>query len=107
MSSPDNLGKDDWDICLGQAYTDSTNDFYNGSCEFASTFWGSVASAYDSSVTATRGVPMVCGAGNCIGEKDKSGQVHCTDERMSGAKISALLNARPPPAHFKWRNFAI
>jgi len=106
-SSPDNLGKDNWDICLGQAYTDETNDFYNGSCEFASTFWSSVASAYDSSVTATRGVPMVCGAGNCIGEKDKSGQVHCTDERMSGAKISALLNSRPPPAQFKWRNFAI
>jgi len=107
QSSPENLGKDNWDICLGQAYTDTTNDFYNGSCNFASTFWSSVASAYDSSVTATRGVPMVCGAGNCIGEKDKSGQVYCTDERMSGSKISALLNSRPPAAQFKWRNFAI
>ena len=107
QSSPENLGKDKWDICLGQAYTDLTNNFYNGSCNFASTFWSSVASAYDSSVTATRGVPMVCGAGNCIGEKDKSGQVYCIDERMSGSKISALLNSRPPAAQFKWRNFAI
>ena len=101
QSSPENLGKLQWDICLGQAYTDTTTDLYNGNCNFASTFWTGVASKYDSSVPANRGVPMVCGAGNC---QEVDG---CIDERMTGTQISQLLNKRPPPGQFKWRNFAI
>lgn len=39
-----------------------------------------------------RGVPMVCGAGNCQ-EPDQNGA--CLDERMSGKAISALIKSRP------------
>ena len=107
QSSPENLGKIQWDVCLGQAYTDNTVDLYNGSCNFAPTFWSSIASKYDSSVPANRGVPMVCGGGNCIMDEDANGKKFCIDERMSGANISKLLKNRPPASQFKWRNFAI
>lgn len=106
-SSPDNTGSLEWDVCLGQAYTDNTNSLYNGSCNFSPTFWTEVAAKYDSTVPASRGVPMVCGAGNCIGDEDKTDKKFCTDERMSKENISKMLCNRPAAAQFKWRNFAI
>lgn len=101
QSSPERLGNKEWDICLGQAYTDTTTDLYNDSCSFSPEFWTNVAKRYDSTVPENRGVPMVCGSGNC---QEIEG---CIDERMTGAQISALLKSRPPPSEFKWRNFAI
>ncbi len=91
-----------WDICLGQAYTDNTTDLYNGSCNFSPDFWPRVASRFDQTVSATRGVPMVCGSG--CGIKDDN---ICIDQRMNGAQISKLLQKRPAASAFKWRNFAI
>ena len=79
-----------------------TTDLYSGSCKFATDFWSQVASKFDQSVPANRGVPMVCGAGNCVGDDKK-----CIDERADGKEISKILAARPPPSQFKWRNFAI
>ena len=73
------------------------------SCTPAVDWWISVGKALGQS-TATRGVPMVCGAGNCIGDmKDK--QIKCYDERLSGNTITKLLSDRP--STFNWQNFAI
>lgn len=100
-TSPDLVGNKDWDVCLGQAYTDTTTDLYNGNCAFSPDFWTNVAKRYDDTVPANRGVPMVCGSGNC---QEIDG---CIDERMTGSQISALIKLRPPASQFKWRNFAI
>lgn len=101
-SSPSNLGTLDWDICLGQAYTDSTTNLYKESCNFADDFWDMIIKTkYDPSTSSTRGVPMVCGSGNC---QEIDG---CIDERMTGAQIGDILQKRPPKSSFKWRNFGI
>ena len=54
---------------------------------------------------------MVWGAGDCqeVPQQKPVGNSTsvCYDERMSGKKISALINSRPPPSQFPWRNFAI
>ena len=100
--NPSNLGKLDWNICLGQAYTDTTTNLYNGSCNFADDFWEQILKTkYDSATSSSRGVPMVCGSGNC---QEING---CIDERMDGKQIGELLSKRPPPDVFKWRNFGI
>ena len=102
------VGNMPWDYCFGQAYTDTTADFYDGSCKFSPNFWDLVRKSYDSSVTAERGVPMVCGAGCGIKDFKKGNNTPlCVDERMTGTQISTLINSRPQPAEFKWRNFAI
>jgi hypothetical protein len=116
------VGNMPWDYCFGQAYTDTTLDLYSGSCNFADNngFWEGVKLKYGanidptnltSQVSAERGVPMVCGAGDCqeVPEKKPVGNSTsiCYDERMSGKKISDLINSRPPPSQFPWRNFAI
>jgi len=99
MSSPKNEGKTTWDVCLGQAYTDTgTLSLYSGSCKLSSSFW-SVLAELVKDAPASRAAPMVCGAGNC---QDLNG---CIDERMTGAQITQLLISRP--ATFKWRNFGI
>lgn len=105
---PGEVGNMPWDYCFGQAYTDATADFYDGSCKFSPNFWKLVQESYDDSVTAQRGVPMVCGAGCGISDQyGVSNQAICVDERMTGAQISTLIKSRPRRAEFKWRNFAI
>lgn len=100
--SPSNLGKMDWDICLGQAYTDNTTNLYSGSCNFAENFWNEIIKTkYNPNIDAGRGVPMVCGSGNC---QEIDG---CIDERMTGQQIAEILAKRPPDSEFKWRNFGI
>ena len=102
QTSPDNLGKMNWDICLGQAYTDTTTNLYNGSCKFADDFWNQIIQTkYDSTTDANRGVPMICGGGNC---QEIDG---CIDERMNTSTIDDVLNKRPDSKTFKWRNFGI
>lgn len=99
LSSPKNEGSMIWDVCLGQAYTDTgTRPLYTGLCNFSSSFWPTLSKLL-ANTPASRGVPMVCGAGNC---QDKNG---CIDERMTGAQITDILKSRPDT--FRWRNFAI
>lgn len=107
-----------WDIVLGQAYTDTTADYYAGSCkpDLSSddeggsqipAWWAKVAKALGTS-PSSKGVPMVCGAGDCVGDVSaKSGDAKCYDERLSGAVITELLQKRPGPSEFQWRNFGI
>ena len=120
--TPGKVGNMPWDYCFGQAYTDTTLDLYSGSCNFAGNngFWEGVKLKYGanidptnltSQVSAERGVPMVCGSGDCqeVPETKPVGNSvsKCYDERMSGKKVSALINSRPPASQFPWRNFAI
>ena len=88
-----------WDYCLGQAYTDNTNDLYSSTCTPSSTFWTGVKNRLGDS-PADRGVPMVCGSGNCLRDTDT-----CIDERLTPKTIINLLNSRPKD--FNWKNFAI
>tara|TARA_R110002074_G_scaffold378647_2_gene556526 strand:- start:264 stop:1364 length:1101 start_codon:yes stop_codon:yes gene_type:complete len=104
LPRPRNLpGKYIWDICLGQAYTNDTGSYYSGSCTPSETWWSSVKTALGDS-SASKGVPMVCGSGNCIGDKE-SGQIKCYDERLSGNVITNLIKDRP--SDFSWKNFGI
>lgn len=101
---PRNLpGKYVWDVCLGQAYTNTTGTYYKESCTPADDWWQKVAGALGNS-PHDRGVPMVCGAGNCIGDKGQANNI-CIDERLSGDVISTLLKSRPP--NFPWKSFGI
>ena len=107
---PRNLkGKYTWDVCLGQAYTDTTGTYYEDSCTPAKDWWTLVGNALGStSSPPSRGVPMVCGAGNCIGDQGKGSTPNdnwCIDERLSGDVITTLLQDRP--SNFQWKNFAI
>ena len=88
-----------WDYCLGQAYTDNTNDLYSSNCTPSSTFWTGVKNRLGDS-PADRGVPMVCGSGNCLIDTGT-----CIDERLTPKTIINLLNSRPKD--FNWKNFAI
>ena len=101
-------GKYTWDIVLGQAYTDTTADYYTGSCspDLSSTgWWYQVGQALGDS-SPIKGVPMVCGAGDCVGDVSKKDKTpRCYDERLNGDKISTLISKRP--ADFKWKNFGI
>ena len=96
-------GKYTWDVCLGQAYTNTTANYYSGSCNTANNWWDSVAIALGNS-DSNKGVPMVCGAGNCIGDMDGSNH-KCYDERLSADKIGTLIKNRPN--NYKWKNFGI
>ena len=96
-----------WDICLGQAYTNTTGNYYSESCTPAPGWWENVKSALGNS-SDSKGVPMVCGAGNCIGDKGNKSLTKnplCLDERLSGDVITQLLQNRP--VDFPWKNFAI
>ena len=108
LPRPRNLqGKYTWDVCLGQAYTDTTGTYYEDSCTPAKDWWTLVGKALGSS-PPSRGVPMVCGAGNCIGDQGKGSAPNdkwCIDERLSGDVITTLLQDRP--SNFPWKNFAI
>jgi len=88
-----------WDYCLGQAYTDNTTNLYSSNCTPSNAFWTEVENRLGDS-PAERGVPMVCGSGNCVQDSDK-----CIDERLSPTTIINLLNSRPKD--FNWKNFAI
>jgi hypothetical protein len=88
-----------WDYCLGQAYTDNTTDLYSSNCTPSSTFWTGVKNKLGES-PADRGVPMVCGSGNCLRDTGT-----CIDERLTPKTIINLLNSRPKD--FNWKNFAI
>ena len=65
----------------------------------ADNWWDSVAKALKGS-DSSKGIPMVCGAGNCIGDMVGS-EYKCYDERLSGDMITNLLNNRP--ASFNWK----
>ena len=104
----DEQGECTWDIVLGQAYTDTTADYYTGSCKpdlSTNGWWYQVGQDLGDS-SPTKGVPMVCGAGDCVGDvSKKSNTPMCYDERLSGDMISTLISNRP--ADFKWKNFGI
>ena len=93
-------GKYTWDISLGQAYTDQTTDLYNGDCTVDYNKWWKNIGYRLKGQKASKGIPMVCGAGNCIGDDNK-----CIDERLSGQIISNLIANRPKD--FEWKNFGI
>mgnify|MGYP003979392005 CR=1 FL=1 len=98
-------GQCTWDIVLGQAYTDTTADYYSGSCTPSDGWWKQVREALGTS-PYTRGVPLVCGAGDCVGDVSAATNVvQCYDERLNGNTITALLKDRPPD--FPWKNFGI
>ena len=97
-------GKMTWDVLLGQAYTNTTGDYYASSCTPGPGWWDSVGKAMSGS-PAGRGVPMVCGAGDCVGDVSAGGETKCYDERLSGATITDLINRRP--SDFIWKNFGI
>jgi hypothetical protein len=104
----DEQGECTWDIVLGQAYTDTTADYYTGSCspDLSPTGWWYQVGQDLGDSSPTKGVPMVCGAGDCVGDvskKDKTAK--CYDERLDGDKISKLIVNRP--ASFQWKNFGI
>ena len=110
-----------WEYFLGQAYTQCNGEpgcrnsdvphFYeNGSdpdcLNFSNDFWTNIETDFDSGsevTTAKRGVPMVCGGGNC--QLKKFGSNTIWDERMSKINIENLIRSRP--SNFKWKNFAI
>ena len=110
-----------WDYSLGQAYTEGNPSRYYDiatSCgTFSTNFWQSIAQDFGCGAGwqplvcktgspgiagSQRGVPMVCGSGNC---QEAAGKYPCFDERMSGAQISEIINTRP--ADYPWKNFAI
>jgi hypothetical protein len=97
-STPGGVGKRPWDYCLGQAYTDDTTDLYDNNCN---NFWDRVKKKY-LGVPPNRGVPMVCGSGNCLKDGGK-----CMDERLPANIIENLIDSRPPATIFQWRNFGI
>ena len=104
----DEQGKYTWDIVLGQAYTDTTADYYTGSCspDLSSTGWWYQVGQDLGDSSPTKGVPMVCGAGDCVGDVSKKDKTpKCYDERLDGDKISKLILNRP--ANFQWKNFGI
>ena len=76
QTSPKSKGSRVWDIVLGQAYTDCSVQLYNSkSCGgTASDFWAQIAKllgqGLPNEAPAGRGVPMVCGSGNCIDPLD-------------------------------------
>ena len=97
--SPRAEGNIIWDVCLGQAYTDNTLAMYAvKGCDFSDEFWNEVQKKY-LGVDDSKGVPMVCGSGNC------QEIYNCVDERMTGDQVCALLQQRPDS--FPWKNFAI
>ena len=101
-------GQYTWDIVLGQAYTDTTADYYTGSCspDSSSTGWWYQVGRDLGDSSPTKGVPMVCGAGDCVGDVSKKDKTpKCYDERLNGDTISTLISERP--ADFKWKNFGI
>jgi hypothetical protein len=89
-------GKYNWDISLGQAYTDQPTDLYNGDCTVDYNKWWQNIGHRLKGQKASKGIPMVCGAGNCN---------KCIDERLSGQIISNLIAKRPKD--FEWKNFGI
>ena len=105
LKSPKNYpSKYIWDVSLGQAYTNTTADTYTGVCgEVSNTWWKTNLDILEG-CGETKGVPMVCGSGNCIGDMTKSGKIKCTDERMSGKAISNLISLRPST---KYTSFAV
>jgi hypothetical protein len=109
----------EWNVCLGQAYTEGIPGTYykttNTNCsDFSDNFWMNIAKEFgcpsldtcdsDSKYVAnfSRGVPMICGAGNC---QEKFNTIQCFDERMTPDNISNLIERRP--SGYPWNNFAI
>lgn len=114
-----------WDVSLGQAYTNTTQDLYESKgCNAAPApandptagFWGTIETRYSltrlrescPACSSDHAVPMVCGSGNCqeppaCSAGPRGG--NCIDERLSKSAIRSLLENRP--AGFPYANFAI
>lgn len=93
-----------WSYCLGQIYTAGPDDvpkFYTKNCGYSDNFWKNVGKDLGlnnaDQADSKKGVPMVCGAGNC--------QLDGIDERRTPKQIGDLLNKRPND--FPWKNFGI
>ena len=87
LSSPGNVGGC-WQFSLGQSYTDMTTGLYNGSCKIDTDIWKKIKSKMSTS-NRVKGVPLFCGAGNCVGDNDQ-----CIDERMSQKNLDELINKK-------------
>lgn len=81
----------DWDLVLLQDYTDTTANFYNSNCTFTPNWWDLV----DKRITNSGpNVPMICAAGNCIGDSNGNSN-SCNDERLGPSQIGSLISSKP------------
>ena len=113
-----------WNYCLGQAYTEGEPYRYypkDGACRFSDDFWKDVGDAFGCPnldecrpvqnppgidvAGLYRGVPMLCGAGDCQEKVPFSSDGEFNDERRTNDQIFDLLNSRPD--NFPWKNLAI